>query len=206
MDYVSHCQLTQSSVLLYFHRDRREGVGTGSPGPFHLFFDRPRPSSVENSSSVALRSQRPSIVFHTARYRPWKKGKIENQISLVHRHGLCKPLPTDAIFSVALLPQRPHGLVIVEETICAGQGNTTGSYFVVHRADCIVAIAYDPCGPRSSLTYACAWGFWVCWKLSAADCRSPAVVSIFTDSAACYWCFISLYPSVIIFHCECLGY
>ena len=67
---------------------------------------------------------------------------------------------------------------------------TIVSQFVVQRADFIVAIACVPCGPRRSLIYACAWGFWVCWKLSAAEqikpdcCRTPAVVSILTDSAA----------------------
>ena len=66
---------------------------------------------------------------------------------------------------------------------------------MVQRADFIVAIACVPCGPRRSLIYACAWGFWVCWKLSAAEqikpdcCRTPAVVSIFTDSAACVLAF-----------------
>ena len=56
--------------------------------------------------------------------------------------------------------------------------------FCVQRGDFIVAIACVPCGPRRSLIYACAWGFWVCWKLSAAEqikpdcCHTPAVVSI----------------------------
>ena len=42
-----------------------------------------------------------------------------------------------------------------------------------------------PCGPCRSLIYACEWGFWVCWKLSAAEqikpdcCHTPAVVSNF---------------------------
>ena len=67
--------------------------------------------------------------------------------------------------------------------ICAGQGNTIISHFVVQRGDFTVAIACVPCGLRRSLIYACEWGFWVCWKLSAAeqvkpDCRHmPAVVS-----------------------------
>ena len=71
-----------------------------------------------------------------------------------------------------------------------GQGNTIVSHFEVQRADLIVAIACVPCGPRRSLIYACEWGFGVCWKLSAAVaikpdcCRPPAVVSVFTDSAA----------------------
>ena len=50
---------------------------------------------------------------------------------------------------------------------------------MVQRADFIIAIACVPCGPRRSLIYACAWGFWLCWKLSTAavamikpDCRS----------------------------------
>ena len=66
-----------------------------------------------------------------------------------------------------------------------GQGNTIVSHFVVQRADFIVAIACVPCGLHHSLTYACEWGFLVCWKLSAAEqikpdcCRTPAVVSIF---------------------------
>ena len=67
--------------------------------------------------------------------------------------------------------------------ICAGQGNTIVSHFVVQRGDFTVAIACVPCGPRRSLIYAWAWGFWVCWKLSAAEqvktdcCNTPAVVS-----------------------------
>ena len=40
--------------------------------------------------------------------------------------------------------------------ICAGQGNTIVSHFVVQRADMIVAIVCVPCGPRRSLIYACA--------------------------------------------------
>ena len=71
--------------------------------------------------------------------------------------------------------------------ICAGQGNTVVSHFVVQRGDFIftVVIACVPCGPRRSLIYVWAWGFCVCWKLSAAEkvkpdcCRTPAVVSIF---------------------------
>ena len=60
--------------------------------------------------------------------------------------------------------------------ICAGQGNTIVSHFVVQRGDFTVAIACVPCGPRRSLIYAWAWWFCVCWKLSAAeqvktDCR-----------------------------------
>jgi len=68
--------------------------------------------------------------------------------------------------------------------ICAGQGNTVVSHFVVQRGVFTVAIACVPCGPRRSLIYAWAWGFCVCWKLSAAEkvkpdcCRTPAVVSI----------------------------
>ena len=67
--------------------------------------------------------------------------------------------------------------------ICAGQGNTIVSHFVVQRGDFTVAIACVPCGPRRFLIYAWAWGFWVCWKLSAAEqvksdcCHTPAVVS-----------------------------
>ena len=67
--------------------------------------------------------------------------------------------------------------------ICAGQGNTIVSHFVVQRGDFIVAIACVPCSPHRSLIYACEWGFWVCWKLSAAEqikpdcCHTPAVVS-----------------------------
>ena len=74
--------------------------------------------------------------------------------------------------------------------VCAGQGHTIVSHFVVQRADFIVAIACIPCGPRRSLIYACAWGFWVCWE-TVCCCRIkaclpslPAVVSILTDSAA----------------------
>ena len=54
---------------------------------------------------------------------------------------------------------------------------------MVQRAVFTVAIACVPCGPRRSLIYAWAWGFCVCWKLSAAEkvkpdsCRTPAVVS-----------------------------
>ncbi len=54
---------------------------------------------------------------------------------------------------------------------------------MVQRGDFTVAIACVPCGPRRSLIYAWAWGFCVCWKLSAAEkvkpdcCYSPAVVS-----------------------------
>ena len=50
--------------------------------------------------------------------------------------------------------------------------------------DFTVAIVCFPCGPRRSLIYACEWGFWVCWKFSAAEqikpdcCHTPAVVSI----------------------------
>ena len=67
--------------------------------------------------------------------------------------------------------------------ICAGQGNTIVSHFVVQPGDFTVALVCVPCGPRRSLIYACAWGFWVCWKLSAAEkvkpdcCHTPAVVS-----------------------------
>ena len=67
--------------------------------------------------------------------------------------------------------------------ICAGQGNTIFSHFVVQRGDFTVAIVCVPCGPRRSLIYAWAWGFCVCWKLSAAEkvkpdcCCTPAVVS-----------------------------
>ena len=67
--------------------------------------------------------------------------------------------------------------------ICAGQGNTVVSHFVVQRGDFTVAIACVPCGPRRSLIYAWAWWFCVCWKLSAAEqvktdcCYTPAVVS-----------------------------
>ena len=67
--------------------------------------------------------------------------------------------------------------------ICAGQGNTIVSHFVVQRGDFTVAIACVPCGPRRSLIYAWAWWFCVCWKLSAAEqvktdcCHTPAVVS-----------------------------
>ena len=67
--------------------------------------------------------------------------------------------------------------------ICAGQGNTIVSHFVVQMGDFTVVIACVPCGPRRSLIYACAWGFCVCWKLSAAEqvkpdcCHTPAVVS-----------------------------
>ena len=54
---------------------------------------------------------------------------------------------------------------------------------MVQRGDFTVAIACVPCGPRRSLIYAWAWGFCVCWKLSAAEqvktdcCHTPAVVS-----------------------------
>ena len=71
---------------------------------------------------------------------------------------------------------------------------------MVQRADFIVAIACVLCGPRRSLIYAYEWGFWVCWKLSAAVaikphcCRTPAVVSIFTDSAACVLSFYHSTP------------
>ena len=71
---------------------------------------------------------------------------------------------------------------------------------MVQRVDLVVAIACVPCGPRRSLIYACEWGFWVCWKLSAAVaiksdcCRPPAVVSIFTDSAACVLSFYHSTP------------
>ena len=47
---------------------------------------------------------------------------------------------------------------------------------------------------------ACERGFWVCWKLSAAVaikpdcCCPPAVVSIFTDSAACVLSFYQSTP------------
>ena len=64
-----------------------------------------------------------------------------------------------------------------------GQGNTIVSHFVVERGSFTVAIACVPCGPRRSLIYAWAWGFWVCWKLSASEqvkpdcCYTPAVVS-----------------------------
>ena len=45
--------------------------------------------------------------------------------------------------------------------ICAGQGNTIVSHFVVQRGVFTVAIACVPCGPRRSLIYAWAWGFCV---------------------------------------------
>ena len=68
--------------------------------------------------------------------------------------------------------------------ICAGQGNAVVSHFVFQRAVLTVAIVCVPCGLCRSLIYACEWGFWVCWKLSAAEqikhdcCCTPAVVSI----------------------------
>ena len=74
--------------------------------------------------------------------------------------------------------------------ICAGQGNTVVSHFVVQRGDFTVAIVCVPCGPRRSLIYAWAWGFCVCWKLSVAEkvkpdcCYTPAVVSI-SDRLRC---------------------
>ena len=39
--------------------------------------------------------------------------------------------------------------------ICAGQGNTIASHFMVQRADLIVSIVCVPCGPRRSVIYAC---------------------------------------------------
>ena len=64
------------------------------------------------------------------------------------------------------------------------QGNTIVSHFVVQRADFIVAIACVPCGPCCSLIYACAWGFWVCWKVVCfcrikPDCRRRLLWSPF---------------------------
>ena len=38
--------------------------------------------------------------------------------------------------------------------MCAGQGNTIVSHFVVQRGDFTVAIACVPCGPHRSLIYA----------------------------------------------------
>ena len=68
--------------------------------------------------------------------------------------------------------------------ICAGQGNTIVSHFVVQRGDFTVAIACVPCGPRRSLSLCVSvMILWVCWKLSAAEqvktdcCNTPAVVS-----------------------------
>ena len=63
---------------------------------------------------------------------------------------------------------------------------------MVQRADLIVAIACVPCGPRRSLIISmrASEDFGCAEKLSAAEqikpdcCRTPAVVSIFTDSAA----------------------
>ena len=53
--------------------------------------------------------------------------------------------------------------------ICAGQGNTIVSHFVVQRVDLIAAIASVPCGPHRSLIYACEWGYWVCWVCGWAN-------------------------------------
>ena len=84
--------------------------------------------------------------------------------------------------------------------ICAGQGNTIVSLFVVQRADLIVAVACFPCGPRRSLIYAWEWGVWVCWKLSAAvrikpDCRLRLLWSqILTNSSACVLSFYHSTP------------
>ena len=75
-----------------------------------------------------------------------------------------------------------------------GQGNTIVSHFVVQRANFIVTIAFLAAraillSMRVSEDFGCAE------KLSAAeqikpDCRhTPAVVSIFTDSAACVLSF-----------------
>ena len=57
---------------------------------------------------------------------------------------------------------------------------------------------------------ACEWGFWVCWKLSAAEqikpdcCRTPAgVVPIFPDSAACVLSFYHSTPlHILIVKCK----
>ena len=82
-----------------------------------------------------------------------------------------------------------------------GQGNTIVSHFVVQRANFIVAIACVLCGPRHSLIYAWECGFWVCWKtvcccrIKPDCCCPPAVVSIFTDSAACVLSFYHSTPS-----------
>ena len=52
--------------------------------------------------------------------------------------------------------------------ICAGQGNTIVSHFVVQRADFIVAIACVPCGPHRSLIHAFCEDSGCAEKLSAA--------------------------------------
>ena len=68
---------------------------------------------------------------------------------------------------------------------------------MVQRAVLIVAVVCVPCGPHHSLIYAWAWGFCVCWKLSAAEqikpdcCRTPAVVSILLTAA----CVLTFYRS-----------
>ena len=90
--------------------------------------------------------------------------------------------------------------------ICAGQGNTIVSHFVVQRADLIVVIVCVPCSRCHSLIYACEWGFWVCWKtvcccrIKPLWCRLPAVVSIFTDSAA--WVTVLLHSTAPL-HMNC---
>ena len=74
--------------------------------------------------------------------------------------------------------------------ICAGQGNTIVSHFVVQRGDFTVAIACVPCGPRRSLIYAWAWGFCGCvlktvcgwtsktWLLPYACCGLHFIASV----------------------------
>ena len=81
--------------------------------------------------------------------------------------------------------------------ICAGQGNTIVSHFVVQRPDLIVEIvlctSYVPCDPHRSLVYACKWGFWVCWI--KPDCSLRLLWSCFlTDSAACVLSFYHSTP------------
>ena len=80
-------------------------------------------------------------------------------------------------------------LAIVEENVLvsAGQGNTIVSHFVVQRADLILRPA--------PFSYLCervrVLGVLkiVCCCTINPDCRMPAVVSIFTGSAACVLSF-----------------
>ena len=85
---------------------------------------------------------------------------------------------------------------------------------MVQRGDFIVATAYVPCGPRHSLIYACEWGFWVCWKLSAAEQIKPDCCLRLLWSPF-YWlrglCPVLLRsttplhqcPGTLHFHCHC---
>ena len=71
--------------------------------------------------------------------------------------------------------------------ICAGQGNTIVSHFVVQRGDFTVAIACVPCGPRRSLIYAWAWWFCVCAENCLRLNKKKLIAAILLLWSPLYW-------------------